>query len=48
MFASILVSTDDAVRRGLLAVGDGALSRLIGRPTTPTADSIADGLKNAG
>lgn len=48
MFASILVSTDDAVRRGLLAVGDGALSRLIGRPTTPIADSIADGLKNAG
>ncbi|MZD06294.1 NAD(P)H-binding protein [Streptomyces sp. SID5785] len=44
-FAAILVGVDTAVGQGLLARGDGALSRLIGRPTTPLADAIAAALK---
>lgn len=44
-FAAILVDVDKAVERGLLAGQNGDLSRLIGRPTTPIADSIAVALK---
>jgi NAD(P)H dehydrogenase (quinone) len=40
-FAEILVDVDDAISRGALAATPGDLSRLIGRPTTPIADSIA-------
>ncbi|MBV9023368.1 MAG: SDR family oxidoreductase [Streptomycetaceae bacterium] len=44
--AEILVDVDaSAVRRGLLQGGSGDLSRLIGRPTTSIADSIATALK---
>ncbi|MER7397629.1 SDR family oxidoreductase [Streptomyces sp. NPDC000151] len=45
--AEILVDVDtSAIRRGLLQGGSGDLSRLIGRPTTPIADSIATALKD--
>lgn len=44
-FADILVDVDAAVSRGLLATVTGDLARLIGRPTTPIADSIAAALK---
>ncbi|MGI8334503.1 SDR family oxidoreductase [Actinomadura scrupuli] len=45
-FADILVDVDVAgISRGLLAGGSGDLSRLIGRPTTPLADTIAAALK---
>ncbi|MCW2861825.1 MAG: NAD(P)-dependent oxidoreductase [Actinoallomurus sp.] len=40
-FADVLVDVDDAISRGLLAGTPGDLSRLIGRPTTPIADTIA-------
>ncbi|AWS40238.1 SDR family oxidoreductase [Streptosporangium sp. 'caverna'] len=40
-FAEILVDVDNAIGRGALASTPGDLSRLIGRPTTPIADSIA-------
>jgi NAD(P)H dehydrogenase (quinone) len=43
--ADILVDVESAIERGSLAGGTGDLSRLIGRPTTPIADSIAAGLK---
>ncbi|GIG85801.1 NAD(P)H-binding protein [Plantactinospora endophytica] len=43
-FADVLVDVDDAIGRGLLAGTPGELSRLIGRPTTPIADTIALGL----
>ena len=43
-FADILVDVDAAISRGLLAGTPGDLSRLIGRPTTPLADSIAAAL----
>jgi NAD(P)H dehydrogenase (quinone) len=43
-FAEILVDVDDAISRGKLAGTPGDLSRLIGRPTTPIADSIAAAL----
>jgi NAD(P)H dehydrogenase (quinone) len=39
--ADILVEVDDAISRGALAGTPGDLSRLIGRPTTPIADTIA-------
>ncbi|OON78431.1 SDR family oxidoreductase [Streptomyces tsukubensis] len=42
--AAILADVDGAIARGLLARTDGDLSRLIGRPTTPIADAIAEGL----
>ncbi|UYQ60374.1 SDR family oxidoreductase [Streptomyces peucetius] len=43
--AEILVDVDvSAVRRDLLQGGSGDLRRLIGRPTTPIADSIATAL----
>jgi NAD(P)H dehydrogenase (quinone) len=43
--ASILVGMEGAIGRGLLAATPGDLARLIGRPTTPIADSIAESLK---
>ncbi|ADI09244.1 hypothetical protein SBI_06124 [Streptomyces bingchenggensis BCW-1] len=44
--AEILVDVDAAISRGRLAGTPGDLSRLIGRPTTPIADSIATALKD--
>jgi NAD(P)H dehydrogenase (quinone) len=45
-FADVLVDVDVAgIARGLLAGGSGDLARLIGRPTTPLADTIAAALK---
>ncbi|TDD13965.1 SDR family oxidoreductase [Kribbella turkmenica] len=44
-FAPILVDVDAAIERGLLAGRGSDLSRLIGRPTTPIADSIAAALR---
>lgn len=44
-FAPILVDVDNAIERGRLAGRGSDLSRLIGRPTTPIADSIAAALK---
>ncbi|MGW3565628.1 SDR family oxidoreductase [Streptomyces sp. NPDC000941] len=43
--AEILVDVDAAISRGRLAGTPGDLSRLIGRPTTPIADSVAAALK---
>lgn len=40
-FAAILVDVDEAVRRGRLAGTSGELARLIGRPTTPLAETVA-------
>ena len=40
-FAAVLADVDDAITRGALAATPGDLSRLIGRPTTPLADTIA-------
>jgi NAD(P)H dehydrogenase (quinone) len=42
--ADVLVDVDDAINRGRLAATPGDLSRLIGRPTTPIADTIAAAL----
>ncbi|GAA5191984.1 SDR family oxidoreductase [Rugosimonospora acidiphila] len=42
--ADILVDVDAAISRGALAGGPGDLSRLIGRSTTPIAESIATAL----
>ncbi|MEV1044526.1 SDR family oxidoreductase [Streptomyces sp. NPDC049916] len=39
-FAAILVDVDRAIGRGLLAGTSGDLARLIGRPTTPLAESV--------
>ena len=44
-FAEILVDVDDAISQGKLAATPGDLSRLIGRPTTPIADTIAAALR---
>jgi NAD(P)H dehydrogenase (quinone) len=46
-FAAILVGVEDAISRGLLAVQTGDLAKLIGRPTTPIAHAIAEGLQAA-
>ncbi|MQM25978.1 NAD(P)H-binding protein [Glycomyces albidus] len=43
---AVFVGVDEAVSRGLLAVRTGDLSRLIGRPTTPIAESIALAVKH--
>ncbi|MER0242817.1 SDR family oxidoreductase [Streptomyces sp. HSW2009] len=43
-FAAILVDVDSAIERGSLAGTSGDLARLIGRPTTPIAESIAAAL----
>ncbi|MFS0696429.1 SDR family oxidoreductase [Streptomyces nitrosporeus] len=40
-FAAILVDVDEAIARGRLAGTSGDLARLIGRPTTPLADTVA-------
>jgi NAD(P)H dehydrogenase (quinone) len=42
--ADILVDVDDAISKGALADAPGDLSRLIARPTTPIADTIAAAL----
>jgi len=42
----ILANVDQAIERGLLAGRGSDLSRLIGRPTTPIADSISAALKS--
>ncbi|MEU3460908.1 SDR family oxidoreductase [Streptomyces sp. NPDC006733] len=44
-FAEIFADVDDAISRGRLAVTTGDLSRLIGRPTTPFAETVAEALK---
>ncbi|MEU9983887.1 SDR family oxidoreductase [Streptomyces sp. NPDC050856] len=44
-FAAILVDVDAAVGRGLLARTSGELARLIGRPTTPLAVTVAQALQ---
>ncbi|MEU4197318.1 NAD(P)H-binding protein [Kribbella sp. NPDC026611] len=44
--AQLFVGVDDAIGRGLLAGRGSDLSRLIGRPTTPIADSIAAALSS--
>ena len=43
--AQILAGVDASVAKGELVVTSGDLSRLIGRPTTPIADSVAVALK---
>ncbi|MER6159872.1 NAD(P)H-binding protein [Streptomyces sp. NPDC001868] len=43
--AAILAGVDASIEKGELVVSSGDLSRLIGRPTTPIADSIAVALK---
>lgn len=43
--ADLLVDIGDAISRGLLADTPGDLSRLIGRPTTPVTETIANALK---
>ncbi|MFG1702028.1 SDR family oxidoreductase [Nonomuraea sp. M3C6] len=43
-FADVLVDLDNAISRGVLSGTPGDLSRLIGRPTTPIADTIAAAL----
>ncbi|MFD0570629.1 SDR family oxidoreductase [Kitasatospora gansuensis] len=40
-FAAILVEVDAAIARGELARHQGELSKLIGRPTTPLAETVA-------
>ncbi|MFE6662994.1 SDR family oxidoreductase [Streptomyces sp. NPDC057697] len=40
-FAEILVDVDEAIGRGRLATTTGDLARLIGRPTTPLAETVA-------
>lgn len=44
-FAPVMVDVDNAIERGLLAGRGNDLSNLIGRPTTPIADSIAAALQ---
>ncbi|ADB35736.1 NmrA family protein [Kribbella flavida DSM 17836] len=46
-FADVLADVDEAISNGVLAGTPGDLSRLIGRPTTPLATSIADALAKA-
>ncbi|MDP5313987.1 SDR family oxidoreductase [Streptomyces poriferorum] len=40
-FVEILTDVDEGIRRGLLAGTNGDLARLIGRPTTPLAETVA-------
>ena len=42
--AEVLADADLGLSRGELFTGSGDLRRLIGRPTTPLADAIADAL----
>ena len=44
-FARILVDVDAAISRGLLAGTSGDLTRLIGRPTTPMPQTVAEAVK---
>ncbi|TCN37008.1 NAD(P)H dehydrogenase (quinone) [Kribbella orskensis] len=44
-FAEILAEVDEAISHGALAGSPGDLSRLIGRPTTPLADTITATLR---
>ncbi|WP_329195556.1 SDR family oxidoreductase [Streptomyces sp. NBC_01435] len=46
-FAAILVDVDEAIGRGLLAATSGDLARLIGRPTTPLAETVAAAVATA-
>ncbi|MGP8300981.1 SDR family oxidoreductase [Streptomyces inhibens] len=43
--AQMVADADAGIARGELAATPGDLSRLLGRPTTPIAESIADALK---
>jgi NAD(P)H dehydrogenase (quinone) len=43
-YADILVDVDDAISRGMLSATPGDLRRLVGRPTTPIAATIAAAL----
>lgn len=43
--ADLLVDIDDAIARGLLDDSSADLRRLIGRPTTPIAKTIAHALE---
>ncbi|MFJ8023527.1 SDR family oxidoreductase [Streptomyces sp. NPDC096311] len=45
LYARIMAGTGETIAQGHLAGTPGDLSRLIGRPTTPIADSIASALK---
>lgn len=42
--AALLVDVDEATGRGRLAGTSGGLARLIGRPTTPLAETVAAAL----
>ncbi|WP_369020411.1 SDR family oxidoreductase [Streptomyces californicus] len=46
-FAAILVDVDAAIERGRLAGTSGDLARLIGRPTTPLAETVRTALAAA-
>ena len=43
--ADVLADADLGLSRGELSTGSGDLSRLIGRPTTPLADAVAEALR---
>ena len=43
--AEVLAEADLGLSRGELFTGSGDLRRLIGRPTTPLADAVADALR---
>lgn len=43
--ARLVADADTGIARGELSATPGELSRLIGRPTTPVAESIAEALK---
>ncbi|MFI1188978.1 NAD(P)H-binding protein [Streptomyces californicus] len=47
VFATILVDVDAAIERGRLAGTSGDLARLIGRPTTPLAETVRTALATA-
>ncbi|PVE62756.1 NAD(P)-dependent oxidoreductase, partial [Microbacterium testaceum] len=42
--AAFVAGIDDAIARGALSQTDGALARIIGRPTTPLIDGLREGL----
>ncbi|MDK0521474.1 SDR family oxidoreductase [Streptomyces sp. ML-6] len=46
-FAELLVDVDEAIGRGRLAGTSGDLARLIGRPTTPLAKTVAEAVAAA-